>query len=103
MTLFTAEHIPMMTSLARGAAAAIKQNEHVTSALAIMANSCMKMIKSKKYVYFCSTHFGRSSKCLVGRFLKAETNLFCARAMTGAIILYDHTHSLGSFHKRTPI
>jgi len=84
MTLFTAEHIPMMSCLARSAARALKQNEHVNSALAVMANSCMKMIKSKK-------------------FLKAETNLFCARAMTGSIILYDHTHPLGAFHKRSPI
>jgi len=84
MTLFTAEHIPMMSCLGRAAASALKQNEHVTTALSVMANSCMKMIKSK-------------------RFVKAETNLFCARAMTGAIILYDHTHPLGAFHKRTPI
>jgi hypothetical protein len=84
MSLFTAEHIPMMSCLGRAAAKALQKNEHVTAALSVMANSCMKMIKSKK-------------------FLKFETNLFCARAMTGAIILYDHTHPLGAFHKRTPI
>jgi len=84
MVLFTAEHIPMMTSLARGSASALQRNEHVTTALSVMANSCLKMIRGKK-------------------FENAATNLFCARAMTGAIVLFDHTDLQGVFHKKSPI
>jgi hypothetical protein len=47
--MFTAHHIPMITTLARCTADAVKQNEHVTTALACMANSCQQMIKGKKY------------------------------------------------------
>jgi len=46
----------------------------VTSALAMMANACYLMLKQK-------------------RFHRQETNLFCARALTGAMILYDHIDS----------
>jgi len=74
----------MMSSLSKATAAALEKNEHVTAALAAMANVCMKMIKSKKYS-------------------KPETNLFCARAMTGAIVLFDHVDPLGAFHKKSPI
>jgi hypothetical protein len=39
----------------------------------------------------------------MNRFPKPETNLFAARAMTGSIILFDHVHPLGAFHKKSPI
>jgi hypothetical protein len=84
MALFTAEHIPMTSCLAKAAGNALEKNSHVTNALALMANSCLAMIKSKK-------------------FSKPETNLFCARSMTGAIVLFDHVDPLGAFHKRCPI
>jgi hypothetical protein len=84
MALFTAEHIPMMSCLSKAAARALEKNEHVTTALSVMANSCMKMVKSKK-------------------FSKPETNLFCARAMTGSIVLFDHVDPISAFHKRSPI
>jgi len=84
MALFTAEHIPMMTALCRASNKAITQNENVTHTLSLMANSCLSMIKSKK-------------------FEKAEINLFVARAMTGSIVLYDHVDPRGAFHSKTPI
>jgi len=84
MALFTAEHIPMMSCLSKAAGRALEKNAHVTSALSVMANSCMKMVKSKK-------------------FAKAETNLFCARAMTGSIVLFDHVDERSAFDKRSPI
>lgn len=86
MALFTAEHIPMMTTLARACQwdSEDPRNQHVTDALALMANSCMKMIKNKK-------------------FTKPATLLFCARAMTGSIVLFDHVHPLGVFHKKSAI
>jgi len=84
MALFTAEHIPMMSCLSKAAVRALEKNEFVTVTLSIMANSCHKMIKSKK-------------------FPKRETNLFCARAMTGSIVLFDHVHPLGVFNKKSPV
>jgi hypothetical protein len=76
MAMFTAEHIPMMNSLCRAANKAIQQvtsspspslslsllirsalcmgcvwcpqNEHIITALAVMANACYKSIKNKK-------------------------------------------------------
>lgn len=84
MALFTAQHIPMMSCLAKAAARAMEKNENVTIALSVLANSLLHMVKKKK--------FGNKN-----------TNLFCVRAMTGAIILFDHVHHLGAFHKRSPI
>lgn len=84
MALFTPQHIPMMTALATATAATMERNEHVTSALAIMANSCHSMLKAKK-------------------FSNEATVLFCARAMTGAIVLYDHADPSGVFHKKTKV
>jgi len=84
MALFTSQHIPMMTSISKATSSAIQQNQHITDALAVMAVSCMKMVKSRK-------------------FENAAVNLLCMRAMTGAIILYDHVDPLGAFHKNSPI
>lgn len=84
MALFTAEHIPMTTCLAKAAASALERNHNVTAALALMSNSCMAMIKSKK-------------------FAKEETNVLCARAMTGSIVIFDHVDTMGVFYKKSPI
>jgi hypothetical protein len=84
MALFTAEHIPMTKGLAKAAESAVAQNDNAALALGVMANSCLKMIKSKK-------------------FANEETNLFCARAMTGAIVVYDYVDPLSVFHKKCPI
>jgi len=82
--MFTAEHIPMLNALARATNKAISQNPYVKDSLALMANSCLKMIRSKS-------------------FDKPDINLFCARAMTGSIVLYDHVDPLGAFSKKSPI
>jgi len=58
--------------------------ESVGTALAMMANVCQSMVANKK-------------------FASDATNMFCLRAMTGAIILFDQVDSLGAFHKKTPI
>jgi hypothetical protein len=36
-------------------------------------------------------------------FTKPSTLLFCARAMAGSIVLYDHVSTLGVFHKKSPV
>jgi len=58
--------------------------DNVTSALATMANICYDMVFRKKF--------------------EADgTNMFCLRAMTGAIILFDHLSAQGAFAKKSPI
>lgn len=84
MALFTAEHIPMMNALCRAANKALQQNEHIITALAVMANACYKSIKLKK-------------------FAAPATNLYVARALTGAIVLFDHVDPNGVFSKKSPI
>eukprot|EP01106_Pelomyxa_sp_JSP_P015953 TRINITY_DN569_c0_g2_i3.p1 TRINITY_DN569_c0_g2~~TRINITY_DN569_c0_g2_i3.p1 ORF type:complete len:122 (+),score=29.01 TRINITY_DN569_c0_g2_i3:180-545(+) len=37
------------------------------------------------------------------RFMSNDTNMFCLRAMTGAIILYDHIAEAGVFVRRSPV
>jgi len=82
--LFTADYVPMMNALCRGAAKAAKDNARVADTLALIANSCLKMIKNRK-------------------FENTETNMLCARAMTGAVVLFDHVDASGAFHKRSPL
>jgi hypothetical protein len=86
MALFTAEHIPMTSSIARAASQCQDKNAAVTSALALMTNSCYTM---------CAQH----------SFQRPEVHLFCARAMTGALVCYDHVtqEPQGVFGKKSPI
>jgi len=84
MALFTAEYIPMMKSLCKSASIMAQKNPHVGDVLSVFANSCYGMLKNNTYE-------------------KSETNLFVARAMTGACVLFDHVDVLGVFHKKSPI
>jgi len=84
MTMFTAQHIPMMNALCKAADQAFKSNEAVPMALAVMAMSCLALLKAKK-------------------FEEESLQLLCARAMTGAIVLYDHVDALGAFAKKSLI
>eukprot|EP00463_Aulacantha_scolymantha_P006313 TRINITY_DN7940_c0_g1_i1.p1 TRINITY_DN7940_c0_g1~~TRINITY_DN7940_c0_g1_i1.p1 ORF type:complete len:135 (-),score=30.08 TRINITY_DN7940_c0_g1_i1:179-583(-) len=92
MALFTAEHIPMTTCLAKAGAKAqelliIADGKNAEGkigyVLSTMANSCMMMLKTKKY-----------------NPTKAK---FIAQAMTGSVVIFDHVDHAGSFHRRTPI
>lgn len=83
MALFTAEHIPMMNCLAKSAARAQEKNPHVGSVLAILANSCLKALKTKKF--------------------DEATNYTCARAMTASIVVFDHINPTGVFTKKSPV
>jgi len=89
MSLFFAYPTPMMNSLSETTVKFIEHDnsvpkDRVTDCLATMANVCQHMVESKT-------------------FTNDQTNLFCLRAMTGAIILYDHLHSQGAFNKKSPI
>lgn len=84
MALFTAEHIPMTSCLSKAGQKAQESNDAVSIVLATMANSCLFMIKKKALS-------------------KPESLLFCARAMTGAVVIFDHIDPQGAFHRRTPL
>jgi len=89
MSLFFAYPTPMMKLLSETTAKSISQDstitrESVTSALATMCNVCQDMVEKQ-------------------RFKSDQTNMFCLRAMTGSIILYDHINPQGAFFKKSLI
>jgi len=89
MSLFFAYPPPMMNVLNETTKKFLSQDttvprENVTVALATMANVCHDMVAQK-------------------RFDSNNTNMFCLRAMTGAIILFDHLHAQGAFAKKSQI
>jgi len=89
MSLFFAYPTPMMKVLSETTAKFLSSDssvprDNVTSALATMSNVCHDMVFKKKF--------------------EADgTNMFCLRAMTGAIILFDHLSPQGAFAKKSPI
>jgi hypothetical protein len=89
MSLFFAYPTPMMKVLSETTVKFLSQDtsiprDHVTVALATITNVCQDMVARKK-------------------FESDATNMLCLRAMTGAIILYDHLHAQGAFVKKSPI
>ena len=89
MSLFYAYPTPMMNVINESTTNFFSKNQtilltNMTTALALMSSICEDMVSNK-------------------RFQKDETNMFCLRCMTGAIILYDHTHPIGAFHKKSGI
>jgi len=89
MSLFFAYPTPMMNVVNETTTKFLSQDtsvprDNVTTALATMANVCQEMIAQKK-------------------FQQDATNMFCLRAMTGAVILFDHLHNPGAFSKKSPI
>jgi len=89
MSLFFAYPTPMMNVVNETTVKFLSQDtsvprDNVTTALATMANVCQEMIAQKK-------------------FQQEATNMFCLRAMTGAVILFDHLHNPGAFSKKSPI
>jgi len=89
MSLYFAYPTPMMNTLSQTTVSFLSQNqsvhnENVTTALSIMANVCQNMVAQQK-------------------FESDSINMFCLRAMTGAIILFDHVHLAGAFSKNSPL
>lgn len=86
MALFTAEHIPMLSTLTKAAEKTEGKLPDVGALqqmLASLANSCKSMLKAKKY---------SDSKAVS-----------CARAMTGALVLYDLVGPISVFSKRSAV
>jgi len=89
MSLFFAYPTPMMNFINDTTVKFLSQDssvprDNVTIALALMANVCQEMVSQKK-------------------FLNETTNLFCLRAMTGSVIVFDHLHASGAFSRKSPI
>jgi len=89
MSLFFAYPTPMMNVINETTSKFLTQDttvprDNVTTALATMAIVCQAMVDKRK-------------------FENNNTNLFCLRSMTGSIILFDHLHLQGAFHKKSPI
>ena len=69
ISMYVAEATPMLMAATKAAKAALEQNKQVAEAIAIIANSCCKMMASKT--------------------LETQSQSLCLYAMTGAILLYD--------------
>mmetsp|Transcript_24539 Transcript_24539/g.36806 ORF Transcript_24539/g.36806 Transcript_24539/m.36806 type:complete len:304 (-) Transcript_24539:153-1064(-) len=84
MALFTAQNFPMIKALVEAAEETKKANETVLPMIGMMANACLNMLSKKS-------------------FEKKTTNLFLAKAMTGAIVLYDHVSEIGVFSRSSHV
>eukprot|EP00030_Apusomonadida_sp_AF-17_P007374 a841062_1667.p1 GENE.a841062_1667~~a841062_1667.p1 ORF type:complete len:347 (-),score=133.91 a841062_1667:89-1051(-) len=88
MSLFYAYPTPMMRALSETTVAFVNSNtlprNNVTDVFALMANACYSMVHLKK-------------------FDTDQLNLFCLRALTASIIVFDSAEPAGAFHKRSPI
>jgi len=89
MSLFYASPTPIMTVLVTSFSDFAKQNnsldlQSVTATIAALANACSEMVKG-------------------GKIENSNTNLFCLRAMTGCILLFDNLDKSGAFSKKSPI
>ena len=85
ISLFLAEHIPMMKILVKVVSNQVRNDESVLTVIAAMANGCASMVSTK-------------------RFAGVETNVFCLRAMAGAVVLFDHVDLIGgAFRRKSPI
>jgi len=88
MSLFFAYPTPMMNVINECTQKYMNDNsavkENVTIGLGLIANICQQQISTAKYT-------------------NDKTNQFVLRTMVGSIILYDHLHPQGAFHKRSPV
>eukprot|EP00954_Amorphochlora_amoebiformis_P009508 738824-Amorphochlora_amoeboformis.AAC.2 len=82
MALFTALNFPMIKALVSAAEDTMRTNDKILPMIGTMANACLNMLAKKN-------------------FEKKDTNLFLAKAMTGAIVLYDHCAEMGVFNRAT--
>jgi len=89
MSLFYAYPTPMMKCLSETTSKFLAAKdgipkENVHAVLAAITNTCCSMVEKK-------------------RFQSDTTNTLCLRTMTAAIVLYDHIHPTGAFHKNSQI
>lgn len=85
MALFTAQHIPMVDALIRSSLAAAQGNGNVSAVLALLGNSCLKCV--------------REDRAPPG----TDKGMMCARAMAGAVVLFDHCSIPHAFNRKAAI
>jgi hypothetical protein len=88
ISLYIAQPIPMMSTLAKAASSLYVSNPNVPQAIALIANICLDIVTSKKY-HICDVLFLLQMLTFV-RFDSSETNMLLIRVMVGSIILFDH-------------
>lgn len=94
MSLFYADHTPMLKALGEGAIRFVEENkgtmesERIDEVLSTMAQICKIMLENPTD----------------SRFQMGEDSIsFCVGVMVGLIILYDHVHKEGAFVKGSKI
>lgn len=106
ISLYIAQPIPMMTALAKSTSSLYVSNPNVPAALALMANVCLELLKSKRSQPSSHRMCARATdtRLLACRFTTSETNQLLVRVMVGSIVLFDHV-SLegGAFVKKSGI
>jgi len=87
ISLFIAQPIPMMTSVAKATTELMNESPqyhtHVPKVLATIANVCLHLVKTGEQ--------------------EQSVNLLCVRGMVGCIVLFDHISADGAFVKRSGI
>mmetsp|Transcript_12683 Transcript_12683/g.15014 ORF Transcript_12683/g.15014 Transcript_12683/m.15014 type:complete len:304 (-) Transcript_12683:330-1241(-) len=78
MALFTAKSFPMISAMAQATSEIMESNDQILALVGTMANACYNMLSKKN-------------------FENQDTNNFLAKAMTGAIVLYDNVSDSGVF------
>jgi len=96
MALFTAKSFPMISALSSATSECMDSNDQVLPMIGTMANACYNMLSKKRYSLFQSVEVSENWYAWYS-FEKGETNLFLAKAMTGAIVLYDNVSDSGVF------
>jgi len=88
MSLFFAYPTPMLKVVTETTAALVKsgsiQKQDVIAGFTLLSNVCLEMYQN-------------------GQFDNPETQLFCLRSMTAAIVIVDHLDEVGAFHKGSKI
>jgi len=88
MSLFFAYPTPMLKVVTETTAALVKtgsiQKADVVQGFILLANVCLEMVQHNQ-------------------FDNQETQVFCLRAMTAAIVVVDHIDEAGAFHKSSKI
>jgi len=84
ISMYIAQPIPMMNTLAKATKALASDNDFVSKTLATMANVCLHLAKDEA-------------------FEDESTNVLCVKTMVGCIVLFDHVDPEGAFVRHSGI
>lgn len=109
LSFFVAEHNPMTKALVRAVEDAMKKEPASVSVMAQLANSLCSAVANQKCVDSRSGCFPHPQTALTrpvnarNRVKDDRHSLRTLRAMTGAILVYDHTNTNGAFGSKSEI